>query len=75
MMERNFMDADIISTFCEPLMDLVDAVGNANPNQVLTHDRLLSAFLEDESKFLVYSSLPAADTLQRQTVLSRTCDF
>jgi ubiquitin thioesterase protein OTUB1 len=69
MMERNHMDADIISTFCEPLMDLVDAVGSPDRNHVLTHGRLLSAFLEDESKFLVYSSLPASDTLQHQTAL------
>lgn len=75
MMERNHMDADIISTFCEPLMDLVDAVGSPDRNQALTHGRLLSAFQEDESKFLACSSLSASDTLQRQTVLWRTCDF
>jgi ubiquitin thioesterase protein OTUB1 len=59
-MERNFMDADIISTFCEPLMDLIDAVGNPDPNQVLTHVHLLSAFLDDESKFLMYNLPPCS---------------
>ena len=76
MMEYNYMDADIISTFCEPLMDLVDAIGSSNPNQRLTRDHLLSAFMEEESKVVAYDLLvAAADVPQRQTVLSHTCDF
>lgn len=67
MMERNFMDADIISTFCEPLMDLVDAVGNPDPNQVLTHDRLLSAFLEDETSNCIVTYLRLLTTAQIQS--------
>lgn len=58
MMERNNMDADIISTFCEPLMDLVDAVGSSDRNQRLTRDRLLSAFIEEESKAVRCMTLP-----------------
>lgn len=57
MMERNFMDADIISTFCEPLMELVDAIGSSDPNRRLTRDRLLSAFIDEESKAIIYDLL------------------
>lgn len=67
MMERNHMDADIISTFCEPLMDLVDAVGSPDPNQVLTHGRLLSAFLEDETSNCIVTYLRLLTTAQIQS--------
>ncbi|KAG2107718.1 peptidase C65 Otubain-domain-containing protein [Suillus discolor] len=67
MMERNFMDADIISTFCEPLMDLVDAIGNPDPNKVLTHGRLLSAFLEDETSNCIVTYLRLLTTAQIQS--------
>ncbi|KAG1803168.1 peptidase C65 Otubain-domain-containing protein [Suillus subaureus] len=67
MMEKNFMDADIISTFCEPLMDLVDAVGNPDPKRVLTHDHLLSAFLEDETSNCIVTYLRLLTTAQIQS--------
>lgn len=57
MMEHNYMDADIIATFCEPLMDLMNAVGSSDPNIRLTRDRLLSAFMEQESKLVVHDLL------------------
>ncbi|KAG1744369.1 peptidase C65 Otubain-domain-containing protein [Suillus lakei] len=67
MMEQNFMDADIISTFCEPLMDLVDAIGNPDPNQMLTHDHLLSAFLENETSNCIVTYLRLLTTAQIQS--------
>jgi len=67
MMEDNYMDADIIATFCEPLMDLVNAVGSPDPNIRLTRDRLLSAFLELETSNCIVTYLRLLTTAQIQS--------
>ncbi|KAG0707232.1 peptidase C65 Otubain-domain-containing protein [Suillus ampliporus] len=67
MMEHSSMDADIISTFCQPLMDLVDAAGSPNPNQMLTHDHLLSAFLDDETSNCIITYLRYLTAAQIQS--------
>jgi len=67
MMEYNYMDADIISTFCEPLMELVDAIGSSDPSKRLTRDRLLSAFLDQETSNYIITYLRLLTTAQIQS--------